>query len=414
MPSKVIRMSRSSIQRRPIFAAALTGMVALACISQAHAQRSPGDREARRAEREAKKNKEASAESEVQYPNASRKPAVTKASAKAGPKMQKMVKLYNDEKSAEARALADEIIATENFNAYDRAFAAQIAAQIAYEGEDTNAAIAYLDKALAFDGLDNNGHFNAMLMKAQLQLQDEKYAEGMTTVDRFLRESGSQKPEHLVIKGNALYRLEKYPEAIAVLKQAVEASPEPRADWQQLLMAAYAEAGQKDQAVSMAEKIAAKSPADKRTQMNLAAIYLQADKYDQAAAVLEKLRAGGQFAEDRDYRQLYSTYLNSEGKEKQAAAVIKEGIDKGILKPDHQVYLALAQSYYFSEQPGPAIEAYRKAAPLDDNGETYLNLARLLWQEDRVPEAKEAAKQAIAKGLKKPEDAKKILALPAK
>jgi tetratricopeptide (TPR) repeat protein len=236
----------------------------------------------------------------------------------------------------------------------------------------------------------------------------------MTTVDRFLRESGSQKPEHLVIKGNALYRLEKYPEAIAVLKQAVEASPEPRADWQQLLMAAYAEAGQKDQAVSMAEKIAAKSPADKRTQMNLAAIYLQADKYDQAAAVLEKLRAGGQFAEDRDYRQLYSTYLNSEGKEKQAAAVIKEGIDKGILKPDHQVYLALAQSYYFSEQPGPAIEAYRKAAPLDDNGETYLNLARLLWQEDRVPEAKEAAKQAIAKGLKKPEDAKKILALPAK
>ena len=94
--------------------------------------------------------------------------------------------------------------------------------------------------------------------------------------------------------------------------------------------------------------------------------------------------------------------------------MIKEGIDKGILKPDHQAYLALAQSYYFSEQPVPAIDAYRKAAPLDDDGETYLNLARLLWQEDRIPEAKEAAKQAIAKGLKKPDDAKKILALPAK
>ena len=164
----------------------------------------------------------------------------------------------------------------------------------------------------------------------------------------------------------------------------------------------------------MAEKVAAKSPNDKRAQMNLVAVYLQADKYDQAATTLEKLRAAGQFTEDRDYRQLYATYLNSDGKEKQAASVIQEGLDKGVLKPDHQSYLALAQSYYFSEQPVQAIDAYKKAAPLDDDGETYLNLARLLWQENRVPEAKEAAKQAIAKGLKKPDDAKKILALPAK
>ena len=67
-----------------------------------------------------------------------------------------------------------------------------------------------------------------------------------------------------------------------------------------------------------------------------------------------------------------------------------------------------------SDQVAPAIDAYRKAAPLAPDGDTYLNLARLLWQDDRIPEAKEAAKQAMAKGLKKPDDAKKILALPAK
>ena len=55
-----------------------------------------------------------------------------------------------------------------------------------------------------------------------------------------------------------------------------------------------------------------------------------------------------------------------------------------------------------------------KAAPLAPNGEAYLNLARLLWQEDRVPEAKEAARQAQAKGVKYPADIKKILALPSK
>ncbi|MDR7100236.1 tetratricopeptide (TPR) repeat protein [Lysobacter niabensis] len=398
---------------RTVLAATVAAVLALGAVSQVSAQSAAqqrrADREAAKASKQGKEEKAA-----VTYPNATRQEPGAKASAKASPKLQKMMKLYDDEKPAEARAIADEIIGTEAFNAYDHAFAAQIAAQIAYEADDANGAIAYLDKAMAFNGLDNNSHYNAMLMKAQLQLQEDKYADGLSTIDQFLSETKSQQPEHLVIKGNALYRLEKYPEAAAVLKQAIDASPEPRADWQQLLMAAYAESGQGDQAIAMAEKVAAKSPTDKRAQMNLVAVYLQADKYDKASVVLEKLRAAGQFTEDRDYRQLYSTYLNSEGKEKQAAGVIQEGLDKGILKPDHQSYLALAQSYYFSEQPGPAIEAYKKAAPLDDDGETYLNLARLLWQEARIPEAKEAAKQAIAKGLKKPDDAKKILALPAK
>jgi tetratricopeptide (TPR) repeat protein len=397
---------------RTVLAAAIAVILTVGAFSPASAQ-SADRAQQRRQEREAAKSakEEKAADS---YPNASRKEPGVKASSKAAPKLQKMMKLYNDEKPVEARALADEIIGNSAFNAYDHAFAAQIAAQIAYEADDTATAIAYLDKALGFDGLDNNSHYNLLLMKAQLQLQEDKYQEGLTTIDRFLTETKSQDPEHLVVKGNALYRLEKYPEAAAVLKQAVDATPEPRADWQQLLMAAYAESGQGDQAIAMAEKVAAKNPSDKRAQMNLVAVYLQADKYDKAAIVQEKLRAAGQLTEDRDYRQLYATYLNLDGKEKEAVAVIKEGLDKGVLKPDHQAYLALAQSYYFSEQPGPAIDAYKKAAPLDDDGETYLNLARLLWQEDRIPEAKEAAKQAVAKGLKKPDDAKKILALPSK
>jgi len=407
-------MNLAPSRRHTVLATAVVAVLAFGAVTQVHAQSAAERAEQRRAEREARKSNKGGEKKEEQFPNATRKSPDIKPSAKSGAKLQKMLDLYNKEKAPEARALADEIIANEAFNAYDHAFAAQIGAQIVYEADDANTAITYLDKTLAFDGLDNNGHYSAMLMKAQLQMQEEKYAEGLVTMDRFLNETKSQKPEHLVIKGNLLYRLEKYPEAIALLKQAVDATPEPRADWQQLLMAAYSEAGQGDQAIAMAEKVAAKSPNDKRVQMNLVAVYLQSDKYDHAVTVLEKLRSTGQFTEDRDYRQLYASYLNSEGKEKQAAAVIKEGLDKGILKPDHQVYLALAQSYYFSEQPGPAIDAYKKAAPLDDDGETYLNLARLLWQEDRVPEAKEAAKQAIAKGLKKPDDAKKILALPSK
>ena len=132
------------------------------------------------------------------------------------------------------------------------------------------------------------------------------------------------------------------------------------------------------------------------------------------AGLVNELRAAGQLTDEREYRQLYAAYLNTDGKEKQAIAVINEGLQKGVLKGDFQTYLALAQSYYFTDQPTQAIDAYRKAAPLAPNGEAYLNLARLLWQEDRIPEAKEAARQAQAKGVKNAADVKKILALPSK
>jgi len=404
-------MKSSVSLNRSLVAIAMGAVLALGAVSQASAQSAAERRAQRDAERASKGGQK---KAEPTYPQATRQEPEAKASAKASGKLQKLLKLYEDDKGAEARAIADELIADEKSNAYDKSFAAQMGAQIAYEADDNAAALAYLKQVQAFNGLDNNGHFGAMLMQAQLLLQDEKYAESLAVMDRFLAESKSQKPEHLVIKGNALYRMERYPEAATVLKQAIDASPEPKNDWLQVLMATYFESERYAEATALAEKIAAKSPNDKRAQLNLAAAYQNADQMEKAIGVLEKLRAAGQLSDEREYRQLYAAYLNTDGKEKQAIAVINEGLQKGVLKGDFQTYLALAQSYYFTDQPGPAIDAYRKAAPLAPNGEAYLNLARLLWQEDRVPEAKEAARQAQAKGVKNPADIKKILALPSK
>ena len=395
---------------RTVLAAAVSSALMVASVGSAFAQ-SAAQRAQERRERQAEQAEPASTSSDSAYANSTRKAPATRASSRMAPRLQKMVDLYEDDKGAEARAAADEIIADERANEYDRAFAAQIAAQAAYDADDMAAAMKYLDQAIASNGLDNNGHFGAMLMLGQLQLQEEQYAESLATLDRFFQESGSSKPEHLVLKGNALYRLERFPEAAQVLKSAVDAAEEPRADWLQLLMATYMESGQEAEASALAEKIGADNPDDKRAQMNLAAVYMQGDQLGKAAEVLERLRAAGQLTEDREYRQLYATYLNMDGQEAKAAEVINDGIQKGVLKPDHQSYLAQAQAYYFSDQIAPAIQAYEKAAPLDDNGETYLNLAKVLWQEGRIGEAKEAARQAKAKGLDNPKDADQIIAL---
>ena len=363
---------------------------------------------------------------EVLYPDATRQEPEAKGSPKVQTKLNKLIEAYNkaldqeDEAKATAgyttaRTLADEIIANGSANAYDKALAAQIASQAALNTDDEAAAEGYLKQAVDANALGNNQHFQLMLQLAQLQLQKDDYTNGFATLDKYLAESKSKRPADFAFKGQYLYQADRFAECIPPLKQAIETStnPEDKVDnWTQILMVCYQEAGQLAEAVKVAEQLAAKSPNDKRAQMNLASIYLNSEQEAKAAAVLEKLRAAGLMTEEKDYRQLYLTYANMDGKEKDVIAVINEGLQKGIVKPDYQTYLALAQAHYYSEQIPQAIEAWQKAAPLSKDGETYLNLARVLWQEGRIPEAKVAARAALDKGLKKPDDAKKIIALP--
>jgi tetratricopeptide (TPR) repeat protein len=363
---------------------------------------------------------------EVLYPDATRQEPEAKGSPKVQTKLNKLIEAYNkaldqeDEAKATAgyttaRTLADEIIANGSANAYDKALAAQIASQAALNTDDEAAAEGYLKQAVDANALGNNQHFQLMLQLAQLQLQKDDYTNGFATLDKYLAESKSKRPADFAFKGQYLYQADRFAECIPPLKQAIETStnPEDKVDnWTQILMVCYQEAGQLAEAVKVAEQLAAKSPNDKRAQMNLASIYLNSEQEAKAAAVLEKLRAAGLMTEEKDYRQLYLTYANMDGKEKDVIAVVNEGLQKGVVKPDYQTYLALAQAYYYSEQIPQAIEAWQKAAPLSKDGETYLNLARVLWQEGRVPEAKVAARAALDKGLKKPDDAKKIIALP--
>ncbi|MGH8083707.1 MAG: tetratricopeptide repeat protein [Lysobacter sp.] len=395
-------------RNRALLAAAVAAVLTFGAIAPVAAQ-SPLERQRAERQKRQKPAQEDKASAAQIYPQATREEPTPELSRTMSKALEAMTALSQEGKAAEARAAADEVIADAKAGDYAKAYAAQIAGQIAYSGGDSDAAAKYYAQAVALDSLDNNAHYNAMFNLAQLQQSNGLVAEALATFERFLKETNSQDPAHLVMKGQSLYLLERYPEAITVLKQAIDASAEPKPEWQALLMQAYASSGQGASAVQAAEQVAAAKPDDKRAQMNLAILYQQADMPEKAIAVLEKLRAAGKLTEAPEYQQLFVTHLNMEGHEAQAIEIIQEGLKKGILQPDFNTQVALAQSYYFSGQTGPAIEAYQKAAPLDDDGSTYLNLAKILLNEGRKDEARAAAEQAQAKGLEQPDQATSII-----
>lgn len=345
------------------------------------------------------------------YPDAVRvEPKKANVQQRFNRKFEQISKLADDDKYQELVDVALEIVNDPKAKPADIAAGYQNAVYGAMELEDYDSAAEYMEKAIETNALSNDTHYQMMLQLAQIHMSEERYVPALEILDRFMEETRSRKPDHLALKGNALYRLERFDEAATVLSEAIRASDKPQPSWQQLLMAAYFDQEKPEEAARVAEELMAANPDDKRAAMNLVSIYAQADQYDKAAALLEKLRAKGALDEERDYRQLYVIYLNQDGGESKAIDVINEGLAKGILKENAEVFTALAQSYYFTDRFDEAIEAYRKAAPLAKDGEASLNLARALSNEEHFAESKAAAQQAIARGVRRPGDAWMIIA----
>lgn len=346
-----------------------------------------------------------SAKPEVLYPEATRKENA-KPGSRFSQKLQKLFAIYDKGNYSEAIDNAEALAGEAKAGPYEKAQAYYIAGNAAMQLDETyERAVTYLKQALEADGLSNNTHYQVMQQVGQLLASDEHYEEALRYLDRLRTETHQETPEMLALRGNVLYRVERFDEAIAALKQAIDLSENVQPTWGQLLMAAYFDGGKLEEAATLAETQAAKSPNDKSAQMNLANIYLQLDKPEKASEVLDRLRAANLLTESKDYELAYRLLASLDDHEKEVIAVINEGMQRGILVPSLEAYNLLAQSYYFSEQVEPAIAAWKKAAPLAKDGEIYLNLGKVLVMETQYDEAKSVLKQALAKGVKKPGDA---------
>jgi len=165
------------------------------------------------------------------------------------------------------------------------------------------------------------------------------------------------------------------------------------------------------EAAKIFEDLIAKNPNDKRVLMNAVSSYQQADQYDKANALLEGAYKRGQLTEAKELRALYVGYMNAE-RWRDAQTVIDEGMAKGTLSAGPELakdLMVLAQNAYYKGSDNDALALYRKAAPMAEDGEAYLNLAKILRDQGKNSEAKAAAQQALDKGVKRPEEAKQII-----
>lgn len=354
-------------------------------------------------------------ESSLRYPNAIRTAPEQKGEPSLSKLRTQLSNVYEKKKFNEIKPLAEKLRDSEKASAYDKAIAAQLMliATTQIDANDHATAIPLLEDAIAANALDNDSHYDMMGELSQRLLITQDYEEALKVADRFLLETKSEKIEIMKVKGNALYRLKKYSEAIIVLENVRARMPTDQPVLQ-LLARAYADAGQSAKALELTKGIAQGSGADDKTaQINLASAYLDAKSFEDAADIIDKLRKEKLLTEERDYIIAKNVYAGMRNKETETIAVLEEGLGKSILKPSANNYNVLAEAYYYSDVDNnilKAIENWKKAASLSKDGVPYLNLAIVQCQEQMWAACKESAKNALAKGGVNPNDAKTQIA----
>lgn len=177
-----------------------------------------------------------------------------------------------------------------------------------------------------------------------------------------------------------------------------------------ILLASYLELKQPEMAVQVGEDLVRAHPDDEAFLINLAAVLRQTGQSGKATALLDDARRRGALSSAVAFRNLYIGYANRKGREADSAAVIEDGLRRGILQPDRELYTVLAQDYYAGQRLPEAIDAYRKADAVSSDGNAALNLARIYSNEGRMAEARDAARAALRKGVARSGDAYGIIA----
>ncbi|MFC4765509.1 tetratricopeptide repeat protein [Dyella koreensis] len=354
---------------------------------------------------------------EALYPNATRtEPKLDLTSEKDQKALNEGLDAVNAQEKDKAVQILQPIIDSSK-SKYAQALALQGLANLHYNDGDVKGAIDLLKRSLDNGTMPNDTYFQLQYMLAQFYLASEQYQPALDTLAKWRADGKKETAESYALEGNAYYRLEKYPQAIAAIKKAQSLTDKPNDSWNQILMASYAESGQGDQAAQLAQQQLAANPNDSTALNNAVAVLMQSQKYPEAIQLMEKGKAAGAFKTEKDYVNLAKLYLvtgqessDPKASASKAVATLEEGMSKGVVPSSYDNYKLLGDAAYVADSPSKAIQAYQKAMPMAKDGEAAVRAGQLLLSENKYSEAKTLIQQGIDKGVQRKGTAYMLLA----
>jgi tetratricopeptide (TPR) repeat protein len=318
------------------------------------------------------------------------------------------LKLMQENKLDDAKALLEKIGSMKRLNPAERAKIQQFLGNVAIYKSDMPTGAKYLSEALKLKGLDLASEQQVTFQLASLYAQIGDFPKAMKTLDRWFAAATEPTPEAFYLKAVILIQMERLEEAVVAAEQAVNLTPDPREGWLSLQAHAYFLTKDFAKMATTLERLIVRSPNKKSYWLLLSAAYFELDRDDEARSTVQLAYRQGLLDQDREIRAL-ARLLLSNGLPYEAAQVLEKGMKDAVVPAQKDTYELLTNAFLQAREGEEALEPLAKGADLAEDAQLYMLLGKVHLQGDRYQEAVAALKQGLAKA--KPEQRGRVYLL---
>ncbi len=320
-------------------------------------------------------------------------------SQKVYEKLTEIQELVEEKNYANAQRMIDEMgKGKTKLSDYERAQIFNLEGYSYYLQERYAEAIKSYEKVLAQPDLPEALVLSTLKTMAQLQFTQEDYQGALVTIDRLMQAVTEPSADIFMLKGQALFQLERYDDALGPIKTAIDMYRDqgrpPKENWLLLLRVIYFERNDYDNMLKVVKELLVYYPKDTYI-LTLAGIYSEQGDTKKQLALTEVLYEKGMLNSASNVTNLANLYL-MHGLPYKAAVLLQTEMDKKVVEANERNLRLLSQSWYQAREDQKAIPPLKLAAGMSEDGELYIRLGQ---SHINLEQWKDAA-SAIQKGLK--------------
>lgn len=243
---------------------------------------------------------------------------------------------------------------------YDIAYVNRFLGNMYAANDQPEEALRLLKDAVDRDILGFSDQAAAMLLLANLSLQEERFQDALTYYQRWLEFTGDMDPDIFVRMSNSHLELENYAQVIPFARKALHYMSEPNRNPYILQVAAFFEMERISDAIAVLEEGVQVLPDEKRWWSQLGMLYFQEEAYDRALATLELAYLAGFLEQQNDFRALAQMYSNNLIPFR-AAQTMQRHLESGDIDNTGRNWSIAASSYHAAREFRRANEMYLQA-----------------------------------------------------
>ena len=300
-----------------------------------------------------------------------------------------------------------------NLSEYETAMVWNLIGGISYEQDNLRGAIEAFRNVIKQQDIPEGMRAAVLYGLAQLYVASEDYRQALQILDQWFEMTPEPSGDAYALKAQANYQLQRYQQAVSPLLTALELSRQKglliKESWLGLLRASYYELDDFKNTAKILELLLVLYP-QKAYWKQLAWIYGMLDREKDQLATTEAAWEQGFLDSEKEITNLAQLYMYHEVPWK-AARVLEAGMKSKIIKEKYKNLRLYAQALALAQESEKQIPAMEKATKIAPDGEMNIYLAQAYMERGEWKKAARSLADAVSKGVRRPGNARMMLGI---